>query len=197
MLQINEQKMSKSLGNFFTIRDVLKHYDPEVVRFFLVRAQYRTQISYSDANLEDAKQGLSRLYTALRHPKAESPEVDWKEPHAQRFRAAMDDDFNTPEAVAELHGLANLALQGDAKAAEQLRGLGGVLGLLQRDPEKFFQAGPVAAGIPENEINKKIDARIAARKRKDFAEADRIRRELEALGVILEDGPKGTTWRRK
>ena len=192
MLQINEQKMSKSLGNFFTIRDVLKHYDPEVVRFFLVRAQYRTQISYSDANLEDAKLALGRLYTALKNSKTGKAGVDWSEPHAKRFKEAMDDDFNTPEAVAELHQLAHKALHGDDKAAAQLKALGGILGLLQRDPEAFFHGG-----FKDQAIDQKIAERNAARKRKDFAEADRLRKELEDGGVILEDGPKGTTWRRK
>ena len=196
MLQVNEEKMSKSLGNFFTIRDVLKYFDPEVVRFFLVRAHYRSQISYSDSNLEDAKQALGRLYTALRNKDVKQGEIDWSERHAQRFKAAMDDDFNTPEAVAELHQLANLAFNGDAKASAQMKSLGAILGLLQRDPEKFLQAG-LGRKASEEEIRAKIDARLAARKRKDFAEADRIRKELEASGVVVEDGPKGTTWRRK
>jgi cysteinyl-tRNA synthetase len=120
--------------------------------------------------------------------------VDWDEPHAQRFKAAMDDDFNTSEAVAEMQKLANLAFTGDNKAAVQLKALGAVIGLLQRDPEAFLHAG--RGGPSEAEIQQKIDARLAARKGKDYAEADRIRKDLEAAGVILEDGPKGTTWRR-
>jgi cysteinyl-tRNA synthetase len=191
-VRVADEKMSKSLGNFFTIREILKKYDPEVVRFFLVRAHYRSPISYSDTNLEDAKQALSRLYTALRKTKSSPAEVDWSEPRARRFKEAMDDDFNTPEAVAELHLLANAALQGDAKAAGQLKALASVLGLLQRAPDEFFHAG-----VPEEDIQGKIEARNAARKRRDFAEADRIRKEMEDAGVILEDGPKGTTWRRK
>jgi len=159
-----------------------------------VRSHYRSPLNYSDAHLEDAKAALTRLYTALKGTSG-SATVDWDEPHARRFKAAMDDDFNTPEAVAELQKLANLAFGGDAKAAAQLKALAGVLGLLQRDPQAFLQAGP--GGVPsEKDILEKIDARLAARKQKNYAEADRIRKELETSGVVLEDGPGGTTWRR-
>ena len=192
-VRVDNTKMSKSLGNFFTIRDVLKVYDAEVVRFFLVRAHYRSPINYSDTHLNDAKAGLARLYTALKGVSGPA-KVDWDESHAQRFKAAMDDDFNTSEAVAEMQKLANLAFTGDNKAAVQLKALGAVIGLLQRDPEAFLHAG--RGGPSEAEIQQKIDARLAARKGKDYAEADRIRKDLEAAGVILEDGPKGTTWRR-
>jgi cysteinyl-tRNA synthetase len=128
----------------------------------------------------------------LRGKKTGAAQVDWNEPHAQRFKAAMDDDFNTSIAVAELHYLAGKAGTGDLKAAAQLKALGGVLGLLERDPEEYFHSG-----VSEENIREKIKARLAARKRKDFAEADRIRKELEDAGIVLEDGPKGTTWRRK
>ncbi len=183
-LNIDNEKMSKSLGNFFVVRDVLKHYDAEVVRFLLLRSHYRSPLNYTDANLDDAKQALTRLYTALRdHPAASSP-VDWTEPHAKRFKAAMDDDFGTPEAIAELHQLANAAFQGDAKAPAQLKALAGVLGLLQ------------PAGVAEEWINERIAARQAARKNKDFAEADRIRKELADRGIVLEDKGSATSWRR-
>jgi cysteinyl-tRNA synthetase len=193
-LKVDEEKMSKSLGNFFLIRDILKRYDAEVVRFFLLRTQYRSPLNYTDSSLEDAKQSLTRLYTALRSAPA-SAAVDWQEVHAQRFRAAMDDDFNTPEAVAALHQLANEAFRGDAAAARQLRALGGVLGLLQRDAEAFLQSAPAGA-LSDAEISARIDERVAARRAKNYPEADRIRRELEAAGVILEDGAQGTSWRR-
>jgi cysteinyl-tRNA synthetase len=160
----------------------------------MVRAHYRSPLNHSDAHLEDAKAALTRLYTALKGVSGPA-QVDWAEPHAQRFKAAMDDDFNTPEAVAELHKLANLAFAGDAKAAKQLKALGGVLGLVQRDPQEFLQRGPGGA-LSGDQINERIAARLAARKAKNYAEADRIRKELEAAGVILEDGPQGTTWRR-
>jgi cysteinyl-tRNA synthetase len=192
-VRVDNTKMSKSLGNFFLIRDILKLYDPEVVRFFVVRTQYRSQLNYSNAHLDDAKAGLTRLYTALKGVSGEA-KVDWGEAHAQRFKAAMDDDFNTAEAVAELQKLAHLAFGGDAAAARQLKALGGVLGLLERDPQEFLHAG--RDGPSEADIQRQIEARLAARKAKDYAEADRIRKELEGAGVVLEDGPKGTTWRR-
>jgi cysteinyl-tRNA synthetase len=194
-VRVDNTKMSKSLGNFFTVRDILKVFDPEVVRFFILRAHYRSPLNYSDAHMADARHALARLYTALKDAAAAEAVVDWNEPHATRFKAALDDDFNTPEAVAELQLLANLAFGGDAKAAVQLKALAGILGLLQREPQAFLQAGP--GGAPsETEILAKIDARLAARKQKNYAEADRIRKELEASGVVLEDGPKGTSWRR-
>ena len=189
-VRVDNTKMSKSLGNFFLIRDVLKVFDAEVVRFFLLRSHYRSFINYSDANLRDAQAGLGRLYTALKSVAGETA-VDWQEPHAQRFKAAMDDDFNTSEAVAELQKLAHLAFTGDTKAGAQLKALGDVLGILQRDPLAFLQGDK-----GDGDIQAKIDARLAARKAKNYAEADRIRKELEGAGVILEDGPGGTTWRR-
>ncbi|MFY9315695.1 MAG: cysteine--tRNA ligase [Burkholderiales bacterium] len=194
-VRVDNAKMSKSLGNFFTIRDVLKVFDPEVVRFFIVRSHYRSELHYSDAHLADAKAALTRLYTALLSSPSELKPVDWEEPHAKRFKAAMDDDFNTAEAVAELQLLAHQAFQGDGKAASQLKALGGILGILQRDPQQFLQGGR-GAGPAEAEIQQRIEARLAARKAKNYAEADRIRQALEKDGVILEDGPKGTTWRR-
>ena len=193
-VRVDNTKMSKSLGNFFTIRDILKVFDPEVVRFFIARAHYRSPLNYSDAHLEDAKAALTRLYTALKGVSA-SVAVDWEEPHEKRFKEAMDDDFNTSEAVAELQKLAALAFTGDEKAALQLKALGGVLGLLQRDPQAFLQGG-TGKGPADAEIQRQIDARLAARKAKNYAEADRIRKELESADVILEDGAKGTTWRR-
>ncbi|HXR59259.1 MAG TPA: cysteine--tRNA ligase [Burkholderiales bacterium] len=195
-VRVDDEKMSKSLGNFFTIRDILAKFDRETVRYFLVRTHYRSPINFSDRNLQDAKRSLDSLYLVLRGKSVAETPVDWGEPHAARFKEAMDDDFNTSVAVAELHQLATLAAAGDLKAAAQLKALGGVLGLLQGDPEDHFHGG-ASGGPSAQEVAARIAARIAARKRKDFAEADRIRKELEADGVILEDGPKGTTWRRK
>jgi len=202
-LNIDNEKMSKSLGNFFVVRDVLKHYDPEVIRFFLLRSHYRSPLNYTDANLEDAKQALTRLYTALRDHPATAAAVDWTEPRAHRFKDAMDDDFGTPEAIAELHQLANAAFQGDNTASGQLKALGAVLGLLERRPEVVLQSGlsfttEFAAKLiygPEN-IQLLIDRRAEARSRKDFKEADRIRQELLDNGVVLEDKGGTTTWRR-
>ena len=193
-VRVRDEKMSKSLGNFFIVRDILKHYDAEVVRFFLLRSHYRSPLNYSDANLEEAKQSLARLYTALQAQPTTVAGVDWDEPHAQRFRDAMNDDFGTPEAIAELHQLANAVFHGDAQAARQLKALGGVLGLLQREPREFLQAAP--AGVSEQWIGERIAARRRAREQKNFAEADRIRQELLERGVVLEDKGAATTWRR-
>jgi cysteinyl-tRNA synthetase len=189
-VRVDEEKMSKSLGNFFTVRDVLKKYDPEVVRFFILRAHYRSPLNYSDAHLDDAKAALTRLYTALKDSNSETA-LDWDEPHAKRFKAAMDDDFGTPEAMAVLFELANRVNSGEKKLAPQLRGLGGVLGLLQRDANNYL------AGKAEDWILEAIAGREAARKSKDYAAADRIRRELAAKGIVLEDKGGKTTWRRQ
>jgi cysteinyl-tRNA synthetase len=190
-VRVDEEKMSKSLGNFFTVRDILVRYDAEVVRFFIVRAHYRSPLNYSDAHLEDAKGALTRLYTSLKDSEAGSVPIDWNEPHAKRFREAMDDDFGTPEAIAVLFDLATRVNSGERQLAGQLRALGGVLGLLQRDANEFLQGGKADAWILE-----RIAAREAARKRRDFAAADRIRKELLDKGIVLEDSAKGTTWRR-
>ena len=187
-IQVDKEKMSKSLGNFFTVRDVLKKYDPEVVRFFILRAHYRSPINYSDANLDDAKAALTRLYTALKD--SQEANVDWNEPHARRFKEAMDDDFATPEAVAVLFDLATRINAGEKALAGQLRGLGAVLGLLERDPQVFLQ------GRAEDWIAQKIAERNAARAAKDYASADRIRKELLDKGIVLEDKGGKTTWRR-
>ena len=194
-VQVDKEKMSKSLGNFFTVREVLQKFDPEVVRFFILRAHYRSPLNYSDLHLEDAKNALGRLYTALNDTaSAGPPVVDWDEPHARRFKAAMDDDFGTPEAVAVLFEVASRVNSGEKGLGEQLKALGGVLGLLQRDPETFLQGKP--AGVSEEWIAAKIAEREAARKGKDYAAADRIRKELLDKGIVLEDKAGRTAWRR-
>src|SRR6266852_7141631 len=177
------RSMNCALGNFFTVRDVLKSYDAEVVRFFLLRAHYRSPLNYSDAHLEDAKQALTRFYTALKNSGSKASKVDWNEPHAARFKEAMDDDFGTPEAVAVLFDLAHEVNTGNTTAATQLRALGGVLGILQRDAGEFLQGG----GSGDDWITQRIAAREAARKRKDYAAADDIRQELAEKGIVLED----------
>lgn len=200
-VQIDGEKMSKSLGNFFTIRDVLQHFDGEVIRFLIVRAHYRSPINFADTLLEDARQALTRLYTALKDVAIPTEEhVDWSNGHAIRFKRAMDDDFNTPEAIAVLFDLAGeVNKTQDVKAALLLKQLGGILGLLERDPVAFLQGGvPASEGaLTSDEVDALIAARKAARVAKNFAESDRIRKELDENGILLEDGAQGTTWRRK
>ncbi|MDB5753906.1 MAG: cysteine--tRNA ligase [Massilia sp.] len=196
-VRVDNEKMSKSLGNFFTIRDVLKKYDAEVIRFFILKAHYRSPLNYSDAHLDDAKLALTRLYTALGDIDlgAGKPEVDWDETHAVRFREAMDDDFNTPIAIAVLFDLATeLNKSRSPTHARQLKALAGVIGLLERRPAEFLQG----AGEQSPEaIEQMIAARIVAKKQRNFAESDKIRADLLAAGIILEDKPDGTTnWRR-
>jgi cysteinyl-tRNA synthetase len=208
-VRIDNEKMSKSLGNFFTIRDVLKKYDAEVVRFFILRAHYRSPLNYADTNLDDAKNALTRLYTALKEVPADAAPLDWNEAHAERLAQAMDDDFNTPMAISALFDLANeVNKKRSPAAARQLKNLAGVLGLLQRTPEDFLKGRALAgydvvgngiaqAALSEQDILLKIQARQAAKTAKDFSAADQIRKELQADGILLEDKPGGQTeWRR-
>lgn len=192
-VRVDDEKMSKSLGNFFTIREVLVKYDAEVVRFFILRAHYRSPLNYSDKHLDDAKGALTRLYTALRGFDLQATPVDWQNPAAEKFKAAMDDDFNTPEAMAVLFDLANeLNKTKSAETAQLLRNLAGVVGFLQRNPDEFLQGE--ATG--ELDVDAMILARTEAKKAKNFAEADRIRKELTEAGIVLEDTPQGTIWRK-
>jgi cysteinyl-tRNA synthetase len=199
-VRVDNEKMSKSLGNFFTVRDVLARFDPEVVRFFLVRAHYRSPLNYSDRHLEDARAGLTRLYTTLRDTPPAATAIDWSNPYAARFKQAMDDDFNTSEAVAALFDLASQVNRSRSAAeAGLLAALAGLLGLLERKPVEFLQGrtGAAPSELSAADIEERIAQRAAARKAKNFAESDRIRDELLAAGILLEDGAGGTTWRRR
>ena len=201
-IRVNQEKMSKSLGNFFLIRDVLQQFDPEVVRFFMLRAHYRSPINYSDSQLEEARTGLVRLYTAIntneQHTsKNAEPVAQW----VKRFGDAMNDDFNTPEAIASLFDLAseiNRASNANTKQelSQTLKHLAGMIGLLQRSPNEFLQSGTPHTGMSPAQIEEQIAARHAAKLTKNFKEADAIRERLLNDGVVLEDKPSGTVWRR-
>jgi cysteinyl-tRNA synthetase len=194
-INIDNEKMSKSLGNFFTIRDVLKVFEAETIRFFVVRSHYRSPLNYSDVHLNDARGALKRLYTALSLVKPDDVAIDWSNPFAQRFQAVMNEDFGTPEAVAVLFDLAGEVNRSmSPQLAGLLKALGGVLGLLQDDPQRFLQAG--SSDLDESAIQTQIAARATAKATKNFAEADRIRQELTAMGIVLKDSPTGTTWER-
>jgi cysteinyl-tRNA synthetase len=194
-LNVDNEKMSKSLGNFFTIRDVLARYDGETLRFFMLRTHYRSPFNFSDAHLDDARSALRRLYTALGAvARVDDLPVDWTAAPAVAFKAAMDDDFNTPGALAVLFDLATeVNRHADAGAAALLKGLGAVLGVLQQAPAQFLQAGD---GLGEAAILQLISQRQAAKQARDFATADRVRDELLAAGVMLQDSAQGTTWVR-
>jgi len=201
-VRVDEEKMSKSLGNFFTVREVLKKYRPEIIRFFILSSQYRSPLNYSDEQLDDAGVALTRLYTSLRG--IETTDITVDEEYKNRFMQAMDDDFNTPVAVAVLFDLArelNKCKADTEKStllATTLKNLSNVLGILQDDPDSFLKGGDVEDGVSEDEINQQIQARIEAKKNKDWAKADEIRDQLKEQGVILEDIPGGkTSWRRE
>ena len=197
-IRVDNEKMSKSLGNFFTIREVLQKYDAEVVRFFILRAHYRSPLNYSDAHLDDAKGALTRLYTALKNtPPAAFDLSNDANDYTRRFFAAMNDDFGTVEAVAVLFELAlEVNKTGDAHLAGCLKTLAGIVGLLQREPAEFLQGGAASDGLTNAEIDALIEQRKQARADKNWAESDRIRDVLNAENIILEDGAGGTTWRR-
>jgi cysteinyl-tRNA synthetase len=199
-VRINDEKMSKSLGNFFTVREILARYRPEEVRYFILTSHYRSPLNYDEEHLDNARSALTRFYTALRGLPAAEPAGGAD--YVERFHAAMDDDFNTPEALAVLFDLVreiNRVRKDDEAGAAglgaALRRLGDMLGILQDDAEAYLR-GESAAGLSDADIDTLIEQRLAARQAKNWAEADRIRDELKAQGILLEDGPQGTTWRR-
>jgi len=201
-VRVDNEKMSKSLGNFFTVREILKLYQPEVVRFFILRAHYRSPLNYSDQHLKDTKLALDRLYIALKEVEpnpATATVIDWQNPHACKFKDAMNDDFNTPEAIAVLFELASdINKTGSKENAGLLKALGGLLGLLQQNPQAYLQNTPAAApeALTADDIEQLIQQRINARKEGRYSDADAIRKNLQQQGIILEDSAQGTAWRR-
>ncbi len=206
-VRINEEKMSKSLGNFFTVREVLKQYRAEAIRFFVLSSQYRSPLNYSNGQLDDAGMALTRLYTALRGVEVQSDNREMiRTDYSERFKQAMDDDFNTPVAVSVLFDMArelNKEKNNNAELANQLaselKELSHVLGILQDDPESFLQAGGGASegGLGEQAIEQLIEQRTQAKQNKDWTLADKIRDDLKQQGIVLEDVATGTHWRRE
>lgn len=196
-VNVDKNKMSKSLDNFKTIRDVLDQYDAEVLRLFILRAHYRSPLNYSTAQLDDSRNALTRLYTALQRASG-TPEwsLDWNDPDAHDFQSAMNDDFNTPGAMAVLFSLAGRANAGEQHAAAKLKTLGGLIGLLQRDPVTWLQNGNANAQLNTTTIDAMISRRNEAKAIGDFTQSDDIRNTLRKHGIVLEDGSTGTTWRR-
>lgn len=205
-INVDNEKMSKSLGNFFTIRDVLKEYDAETVRFFVVRSHYRSPLNYSNVHLDDARNALKRLYTALSLVQPADVQIDWSNPYAARFKAAMDEDFGTPEAVAVLFDLAGEVNRTQSpEVAGMLKALAACLGFLQDDPQKFLQgrsnatmqlhaSGEGRVMTRAEYADEQIRLRNEARAAKNWAEADRIRKALLEQGIVLKDSAAGTTW---
>jgi len=196
-VRVDNEKMSKSLGNFFTIREVLQKFDAEVIRFFILRAHYRSPLNYSDAHLDDAKRSLDSLYFTLRDVPPLAVDIDWTQGFAARVAAALNEDFDSHGAISVLFELAaEVNRQKSGELSGLLKALGAVIGLLEREPLTYLRAGPATGGLDEVAIEALIVQRAEAKKARDFASADRVRDELKAAGIVLDDSSQGTTWRR-
>ncbi len=200
-VRIDDEKMSKSLGNFFTVREILRHFQAEEVRYFILTSHYRSPLNYDEEHLLNARGALTRFYTALRGLSAAKPKAEGG--FAERFDTAMEDDFNTPEALAvlfdmtrEINRLRSNEEQRAAELGAELKRLGGILGILQDDPEAYLRGGMAEDGLSDQDIEELIQQRLDARTARNWDAADRIREQLKAQGILLEDGPKGTSWRR-
>ena len=195
-VKVDDEKMSKSLGNFFTIKSILKHFDPEVIRFFILKAHYRSPLNYSDKHLEEAKQGLIRLYLAIRNIMDNQKKIDWSSPYAKKFKEALDDDFNSPEALSVLYELANKTNKNKNNDDQNLLlRLANIIGILNQDPEIFLKGEKKDSH--DFDIDELILTRDTAKKNKDFSEADKVRDFLESHDILLEDTSSGTIWRKK
>jgi cysteinyl-tRNA synthetase len=202
-VRVNEEKMSKSLGNFFVLREVLENYRAEEIRYFIISSHYRSQLNYSEEQLDNARAALQRLYAAMQDTNL--VEIPAKSEYQQRFEQALNDDFNTAIAIAVLFDLARDINRAKAEQHDEqhalaslLRYLGGIIGLLQAEAESFLKSKPGQGnGLSDTAIDELIEQRLQARTNKDWANADRIRDELEAAGIVIEDGPEGTRWRRR
>jgi cysteinyl-tRNA synthetase len=195
-VKVDDEKMSKSLGNFFTIRSILEHFDPEVVRFFILKAHYRSPLNYSDKHLEEAKQGLNRLYLSIRNITDNQKSIDWTSPYANKFKEALDDDFNSAEALSVLYELANKANKNKNNDDQNLLlRLANIIGILNQDPEIFLKGEK--KDTHDFDIDELILRRDTAKKNKDFLEADKVRNFLESHDILLEDTSNGTIWRKK
>ena len=194
-VNVDDEKMSKSLGNFFTLKNVLKNYSGEIIRFFVYKSHYRSPLNYSDQNLNDAKAAVEKIYLALRPYKCIQVDLDWSKPSLNNIKDALDDDFNSPKAISIIFELiSELNKSSNENLANEIYSVLKVIGLMAIPQEEFFIK---SSKIDQDHIEKLVEKRMQAKKQKDYQKADELRNEIDSLGVILEDTPDGTVWRIK